>query len=101
MSKRKTSTAVTTLAERIQSHLTVEEKLDVICHKTVSNVGDERTEEWNRYESLAELPNVKLDGWEELIVFTNQNIYRWVQVGFNSGPTRVPRSPDFLESGPL
>lgn len=45
---------------------------------------------------MTALPDGPLDGWEELLVFTDSHVYRWLEMGFNSGPTVVPRSPFVL-----
>jgi hypothetical protein len=83
-----------------------------IRQSVVEAVGDDRIEQvlyreqrntlsdpeyvWREYESVADLPQLPLDGWEELVVFTDARVYRWVQTGFESGPTVVPRNPNAI-----
>jgi hypothetical protein len=62
------------------------------------NVGtlDDPEERWHRGEDVAALPDREFDGWDELYVYTEEHVYRWVAVGFGSGPERLPRDPDAL-----
>lgn len=98
MSKQERKASFGTISGRIRAQIEPEDEIDVICHKTMLKSGGDGTEVWHKYQSLSEVPNVQLDGWEELVVFTDQHIYRWVQVGYNSGPAKVPRSPNLLKT---
>lgn len=62
------------------------------------NVGTlaEREEEWHRFETASALPEQHVSGWDELYVYTDTHVYRWVGVGFDSGPERLPRDPSVL-----
>jgi hypothetical protein len=55
---------------------------------------------WREYTSLDELPQKPLDGWEELLVFTNTRVYRWIETGITHGPTVLPRDPESVVPTP-
>lgn len=62
------------------------------------NVGtlDDPEKRWHRGDGVADLPDREFDGWDELYVYTEEHVYRWVAVGFGSGPERLPRDPEAL-----
>lgn len=53
-------------------------------------------ETWAEFDRLSDLPSTDLDGWEELFVYTDQNVYHWVEAGYDAGPTVLPRDPQSL-----
>lgn len=55
---------------------------------------------WREYASISELPAEPLVGWEELIVFTERYVHRWVETGYGGNPTTVPRDPDSVVPEP-
>lgn len=50
--------------------------------------------QWREFDAVHTLPDHPIDGWEELLVYTDEAVYRWVETGFNSGPDRLPRDPN-------
>ncbi|MFD1587537.1 hypothetical protein ACFR9U_11120 [Halorientalis brevis] len=69
---------------------------EAIVYRENDGTLEQPRDEWQRFSSVAELPEQPLDGWDELYVYTESFVYRWVGVGFNAGPERLPRSPDVL-----
>jgi len=57
---------------------------------------DQPTDEWQRYDDVADLPDHTLGGYDELYVYTETHVYRWVGVGFGGGPDVLPRDPSSL-----
>lgn len=55
---------------------------------------------WREYTSVDDLPQKPLDGWEELFVFTDTHVYRWVKTGVSHGPTVIPRDPESVVPTP-
>ena len=55
---------------------------------------------WREYTSIDALPQKPLDGWEELLVFTDTRVYRWVETGVTHGPTVLPRDPEAVVPTP-
>lgn len=77
-----------------------DERIEAVLHREqLGDLQDSRTE-WVEYETLAGLPVRPLDGWEELVVFTTEHVYRWVETGFGRGPTVVPRDPETVTHTP-
>lgn len=70
-----------------------DERFETAVHRTNDGTLDDFRERTRRYESAAELPEEPLDGWAELVVYTETHVYRWVGVGYADGPTRLPREP--------
>lgn len=52
--------------------------------------------EWSRFDAVADLPDGGVTGWDELYVYTESHVYRWLGVGFGNGPERLPRNPEDL-----
>lgn len=82
----------------------VDETLEGVVPETIvyrENSGslDQLTDDWHRFSSVEDLPERPLEGWDELYVYTESFVYRWVAVGFNAGPERLPRTPDVLPDG--
>lgn len=71
-----------------------DERFEKALYRRNSGTLSEREEEWERFHRIANLPITDLEGWEELLVYTDQSVYRWVETGFGSNPTRLPRHPD-------
>jgi len=69
---------------------------EAIVYRANEGSLDDPAEEWSRYDSVADLPERPVSGWDELYVYTETHVYRWLGVGFNAGPDRLPRSPDEL-----
>lgn len=82
------------MAGAIAADLFEDEVVEAICH--CERVGPLATGEaqWHRYETLAALPDRPLDGWEEVVVFTADRIYRRVGVGYGGGTSITPRTPE-------
>jgi len=80
------------------------EVVEAVCHCERTGPLGTGGEEYHRYDSLAALPERPLDGWEELVVFTGEHVYRQVGVGYDGGVSATPRSPAALaetaEAGP-
>lgn len=55
---------------------------------------------WREYSSVTNPPHQQLDGWEELLVFTDTYVYHWVETGFDGHPILLPRNPDTIISKP-
>lgn len=70
-----------------------DERIDQVLHRHQRNTLNDPEYVWRTYDSVADLPQLPLDGWEELVVFTDDRVYRWVETGFDCGPTVVPRNP--------
>jgi hypothetical protein len=85
-----------TIRHLVESHVTALDDIEDIYHRECRGTLSELEEQWHRYESVEELPELPLDGWEELVVYTDDQVLRWVETGFQSGPTRTPRSPRAL-----
>lgn len=75
------------------------ERPEAIAYR--ENVGslDAPESRWHRAESIAALPDRRFGGWDELYVYTETHVYRWVGVGFDAGPERLPRDPSALPDG--
>lgn len=67
-----------------------------IVYRENTGTLDDPVEEWHRYEDVDSLPDRVVDGWDELYVYTETHVYRWVGVGFGGGPETVPRDPSSL-----
>jgi hypothetical protein len=71
-----------------------------ICHRELLGTLADPTFVWNEYTSLSALPERPLDGWEELLVFTDTDVYHWVETGYANGPTVLPRGPASVSPHP-
>jgi hypothetical protein len=69
---------------------------EAIVYRENTGTLDDPVEEWHRYEDADDLPDRTVDGWDELYVYTETHVYRWVGVGFGGGPEKVPRGPASL-----
>lgn len=67
----------------------------IVYHENTGTLSAPDTE-WSRFDAVADLPDGGVEGWDELYVYTDSHVYRWVGVGFGNGPERLPRSPDNL-----
>lgn len=81
------------MAETMTDAVADEEVVEAVCHCERPGPLATGSEEWRRYDSLAALPERPLDGWEELVVFTAERVYRQVGVGYDGGVTETPRTP--------
>lgn len=43
----------------------------------------DREEQWHQYESIESLPETPLDGWEELVVYTDEQCFGWSKPAIN------------------
>jgi len=87
-----------TIRNLVETHLPSRDDPEVVYHRECQGTLSDLEEQWHRYESVEILPEKPLDAWEELIVYTDKYVFRWVETGHQSGPTRTPRSPRALES---
>lgn len=71
-----------------------DEQIARVFHREVRGTLSDSTTKWCEYVCVGDLPDRPLLGWEELVVFTPDHVYRWVQTGYGSNPTVVPRNPD-------
>lgn len=69
---------------------------EAIVYRENTGTLDDPVDEWHRYEDVGDLPDRTVDGWDELYVYTETDVYRWVGVGFGGGPEKVPRNPASL-----
>ena len=69
---------------------------EAIVYRENAGTLEQPDDEWHRVTSVDDLPAQSLDGWDELYVYTETHVYRWVGVGFNGGPEKLPRSPEIL-----
>lgn len=88
-----------TIGERVLGAIGAE-RLEVALHLVNEGSLDDPRERTRRYESVADLPDDPLGGWEELVVYTETHVYRWVGVGYDVGPTRLPRDPEHVSRDP-
>ncbi|MFB6179721.1 MAG: hypothetical protein ABEI77_08365 [Halorientalis sp.] len=91
------TTAEPTLAELVEDELDGAVP-ETIVYRENSGTLAEPADEWHRVSATTDLPEKPLDGWDELYVYTDAFVYRWVGVGFGAGPDKLPRSPDALEA---
>jgi hypothetical protein len=82
-----------TMAATMADAVTEEEVVEAVCHCERTGPLATGGEEWHRPDSLAALPERPLDGWEELVVFTDEHVYRQVGVGYDGGVSVTPRTP--------
>lgn len=87
-----------TVAQLVEETVEPTERLETVLHRECRGPLGDHTEEWHEYTTAAALPDRALDGWEELLVFTDRHVYRWVEGGYDSGPTRVPRDPALFKT---
>lgn len=85
-----------TVAERVRGAIG-DEPLEVAVHRANDGSLASPRERTERYASLADLPDEPLGGWEELLVYTETHVYRWIAGGYDVGPTRLPRDPEPAE----
>lgn len=85
-----------TMAATMAAAVGDDERVETVCHCERTGSLESGAEEWHRYDSLAALPERALAGWEELVVFTTERVYRQVGVGYGGGVTVVPRTPESL-----
>lgn len=85
------------MAARMADEIVDGETVEEVCHCERTGPLGTGGEEWHRYDSLAALPERSLGGWEELVVFTGEHVYRQVGVGYDGGVTVTPRTPAALE----
>lgn len=78
------------------SETVAEEVVEAVCHCERTGPLETGREEWVRYDSLAALPDRPLGGWEELVVFTDEYVYRQAGVGYDGGVTVTPRTPSAI-----
>mgnify|MGYP006290145317 CR=1 FL=1 len=69
---------------------------ETIAYRENAGTLDAPEDRWHRFETVAELPSRAFDGWDELYVYTETHVYRWVGGGFGKGPERLPRDPGEL-----
>lgn len=85
-----------TMAAALREHLPDDETVEVVCHCAQNGPLGTARDEWIRYDSLADLPARELRGWEELVVFTAERIYRQVGIGYGGEVRVAPRTPAAL-----
>jgi hypothetical protein len=86
------STNTTTMQQSVTTSVGNERVEAVFYHEQQGSLDDSALV-WREYTSMDELPQKPLDGWEELLVFTDTHVYRWIETGFTHGPTVLPRAP--------
>jgi hypothetical protein len=72
---------------------------EAIVYRANTGTLDDPADEWERYDAVADLPDRGIDGWDELYVYTETHVYRWLGVGFDAGPETIPRDPGTLPGG--
>lgn len=88
-----------TIGQRVERAVD-DERIETILHREQQGSLDAPRSGWTEYGTVGALPARPLDGWEELVVFTTDHVYRWVETGFGRGPTVVPRSPETVMRTP-
>lgn len=84
------------MAAALREHLRDDESVDAVCHCSQNGPLGSARDEWARYDTLADLPARELHGWEELVVFTADHVYRQVGVGYGGEVRVTPRTPAAL-----
>lgn len=87
------------MARTIEADLCEEDVVEEVCHCERIGPLAGGSDQWHCYESLAALPDRPLGGWEELVVFTPDRVYRRVGVGFGGGCSVTPRTPAAVAAG--
>lgn len=96
----KTETSnITTIQQSVTTSVG-DERIETIFHHEQCGSLNDPAMVWREYPSVDDLPQTPLDGWEELLVFTDTHIYRWVETGVTHGPTILPRDPDSVVPEP-
>jgi len=88
--------AESTMAEAMTDAVGDGEVVEAVCYCERTGPLATGSDQWRRYESLAALPERALDGWEELVVFTDEHVYRQLGVGYDGGVASIPRTPAAL-----
>lgn len=86
------------MAETMAARLPDGAAVEAVCHRERTGPLGEGTGTWQCHDALATLPERPLEGWEELVVFTANHVYRQVGVGYGGGVTVSPRTPEALAS---
>lgn len=81
------------MATMMREHLADGAVVECVCHCAREGPLATARDEWTKYDSLAGLPDRELLGWEELVVFTSDHVYRQVGVGFGGEVRVTPRTP--------
>lgn len=87
------------MARTIAADLREDDVVEAVCHCERIGPLAGGTDRWHRYDSLAALPDRPLGGWEELVVFTADRVYRRVGVGYGGGRSITPRTPEAVAAG--
>lgn len=87
------SRGVESMANRIRDVMEERETVESVCHLERTGTLESGAESWQEYDSLSALPDRPLAGWEELVVFTDQRVYRQVGVAYAGGVEVTPRTP--------
>lgn len=77
-----------------------DERVQTVLYREERGTLDDSSTVWRKYRSIDELPEKPLVGWEELIVFTEKHVHRWIETGYGGNPTTLPRNPDLIVPEP-
>lgn len=92
-----TSAAEPTIQQRVEAAIS-DEPFEMALYDEESNSLAHSQRCWRAFDTVHELPDRPLGGWEELVVFTEAYVYRWVETGYSTGPERTPRNPETMLS---
>lgn len=84
---------VASMAAPIRDAMAEAESVEAVCHCERTGTLESGRETWHRYDGLSDLPDRRLEGWEELVVFTDERVYRQVGVAYGGGVDVTPRTP--------
>lgn len=93
------SSTATTIQQAVNTNVGNERVERVFYHEQRGSLNDPAMV-WQEYTSMDELPQTPLDGWEELLVFTDTHVYRLVERGGTPRPTVLPRDPESVVPTP-
>lgn len=77
-----------------------DDPIETVFYREERGTLDDSSTVWREFESVDELPERSLAGWEELIVFTENHVHRWVETGYGGDPTTLPRNPELIVPDP-
>lgn len=89
------STGEPTIRQRVEAAID-DERFETALYAEELNSLTNSHLRWRAVDTVQELPDRPLGGWEELVVFTETHVYRWIEMGFNGGPERTPRDPESM-----
>lgn len=86
--------------EQIVAAIAGDERLAKIFYREERGTLADSSTVWQEYTSVDELPEKPLVAWEELVVFTDEYVHRWVETGYGGQSTTLPRNPDLVVPEP-